>query len=244
MNSISVGTRGIDQQLLRNYQRSNERLQTSVERLSTGKRINHPKDDPAGFIAAEELRRDLTDLKARLHGISADRLNVNQQQSGLGAIQNALADLQSRLTAVPDTFISADERAAIESEINQAADAIKRVAQYTGVKGAGRLRNGDGTDFFAESARERIDAQSNSVAADRASLATYERTQLDTFEQLYQDQTAITTEALSQIEDTDFAAETANFIQSRILSQSAMAALSYSNRQHVQQMTTLLNAVA
>jgi len=244
MNSISVGTCGIDQQLLRNYQRSNDRLQTSLERLSTGKRINRPKDDPAGFVAAEAFRRDLTDLKAKLHDIAADRLNVNKQQSGLGAIQSALADLRSRLAEVPDIFISADERAAIESEINQAADAIERIAQYTGVSGAGWLRNGDGTTISAASAAEQIDAQSNSVTADRASLGSYEHTQVDTFEQLYQDQVVITTEALSQIEDTDFAAETANFVQSKILSQGAMAALGYANRQHVQQMATLLNAVA
>lgn len=244
MNSISVGTRGFDEQLLRNYERSNERLRTSLERLSTGKRINHPKDDPPGFIAAEAFRRDLTDLKAKLNTIAADRVNVHKQQSGLGAIQNALSGLRSRLAEVSDVFISADERAAIETEINQAADAIERIAQYTGVDGAGRLRNGDGTTISAESAAEQIDAQSANVAADRASLGTYEGTQLDTFEQLYQDQIAITTEALSQIEDTDFAAESANFVQSQILSQGAMAALSYSNHQHVQQMASLLNAVA
>lgn len=244
MNSISVGTRGIDQQLLRNYQRSNERIQTSLERLSTGKRINRPKDDPAGFIAAEGFRRDLTDLKAKLHDISSERLNVNQQESGLAAIQTALSDLRSRLAEVPDNFVSAEERAAIKTELDQAADAIDRIAQYTGVGGAGWLRDGNGRTISAESAAEQIDVESTGATANRASLAAYEHTQLDTFEQLYQDQIAITTEALSQVEDTDFAAETANLVQSQILSQGAMAALSYANRQHAEQVATLLNEVA
>lgn len=244
MNSISVGNRGIDQQLLRNYQRSNERIQTSVERLSTGKRINRPKDDPAGFIAAEEFRRDLNDLKTKLHVIATDRLNVNKQQSGLGAIQNALSDLRSRLAQVPDVFVSAEDRAAIETEINQAADAIDRIAQYTGVQGAGWLRDGDGVTISAEAASERIEGNADGIAARRASLAAYEHTQLDTFDQLYQDQIAITTESLSQIEDTDFASETAVLVQSQILSQGAMAALSYANRQHAEQVATLLNEVA
>lgn len=244
MTSISPGLGGTAQMLVRNYQRSNERLQTSLERLSTGKRINRPKDDPAGFIAAEEFRRDLSDLKTKLEGIAGERRNIRQRESGLAAIQTALSDLRSRLAEVPDGFVSAEEKAAIETEIDQAADAIDRIAQYTGAGGAGWLRNGDGTTISAESATSLINANAAGVTSQRASLAAYEHTQLDTFEQLYQDQIVITTEALSQIEDTDFAAETANLVQSQILSQGAMAALSYANRQHAEQVAALLDEVA
>lgn len=38
----------------------------ALERLSTRKRINHAKDDPAGLVAVEELRGELTDLHANL----------------------------------------------------------------------------------------------------------------------------------------------------------------------------------
>ena len=61
------------------------------------------------------------------------------------------------------------------------------------------------------------------------------------FEQLYQDQIVITSEALSQIEDTDFAVETANLVQSQVLSQGAMAALQYANRTHIDQISQLLD---
>jgi flagellin-like hook-associated protein FlgL len=82
------------------------------------------------------------------------------------------------------------------------------------------------------------------VANQRVALAAHERASLDTFEGLYKDQITITTEALSQIEDTDFAAESANLVQSQILSQGAMAALAYSSRQRTTQLTLLLDAVA
>lgn len=42
--------------------RSNEDLQTSLTRLSTGLRINSGKDDPAGLIASESLRSDITGI--------------------------------------------------------------------------------------------------------------------------------------------------------------------------------------
>ena len=42
--------------------RSNAQLQTSLTRLSTGLRINSGKDDPAGLIASEALRADITSV--------------------------------------------------------------------------------------------------------------------------------------------------------------------------------------
>lgn len=187
MTSISIGPGGTEQTLVRNFQRNNDRLQTSLERLSTGKRINRPKDDPAGFVAAEGFRRDLSDLKTKLEGIADERRNIRQRESGLAAIQTAFSDLRSRLSEVPDAFVSAEERAAIETEIDQAADAIDRIAQFTGAGGAGWLRNGDGTTISADSAASLINANAAGVTSQRASLAAYEHAQLDTFEPLYQD---------------------------------------------------------
>ena len=42
--------------------RSNADLNTSLERLSTGLRINRGKDDPSGLIASENLRSDIVSV--------------------------------------------------------------------------------------------------------------------------------------------------------------------------------------
>ena len=42
--------------------RSNNQLQESLTRLSTGLRINSGKDDPAGLIASESLRSDIASI--------------------------------------------------------------------------------------------------------------------------------------------------------------------------------------
>ena len=47
------------QRLLQKHERNHDLIQQSIERLSTGKRINRPSDDPAQFILAEDLRGDL-----------------------------------------------------------------------------------------------------------------------------------------------------------------------------------------
>jgi flagellin len=244
MTTISTGISGVDQQLLQNYQRSNDRTQTSLERLSTGKRINRPKDNPAGFIAAEGLRKELGDLERKVGSISTERQQSHIQQSGLANIQSVLIELRGRLVSAADGTITADERAALAAEIDNAAEAVNRIAKLTGATDAIDF-NIEKSPLSADSnAAQVVDDKSRGVANQRTALAAHERTHLDTFEGLYKDQIVITTEALSQIEDTDFAAESANLVQSQILSQGAMAALAYSSRQRTTQLTLLLDAIA
>jgi flagellin len=244
MTSISTGIHGTDQRLLQNFQRNTERTQTSLERLSTGKRINHPKDDPPGFIAAEGLRKDLNDLKQKLGDISTERAQSHIQQSGLSDIQNALTELRGQLVSGADGTLTADQRTALESEIDEASTAIDRVANLTGNKGVANLDASAASLATDPNAAQLVDDQSQSVANQRVALAADEHANLDTFQQLYQDQQAITSESLSKVEDTDFAAETSNFVQSQALSQSAMAALAYNSRQNVSQLTQLIDSIA
>lgn len=244
MLTISVGLHGADQQRLNALQRNTERTQTSVERLTTGKRINRPKDDPAGFIAAEGLRRDLADLRQKLGDISAERADSHTRQSGLAQIQDVLTDIRGRIVSAADGSLTADQRAAFEAEVDAAVEAVNRIAGLTGNKDSIDFSAGGISLSASSDAAEFIDNQSHSVATERATLGADEHASLDTFENLYQDQAAITSQALSQIEDTDFAAETANLVQSQILTQSSIAALAYSGRQQVEQLTLLLNAIA
>ena len=86
MKLITLGVRGSDQQMLQSFRRNSEKLKTSLERLSTGKRINRPSDDPAGFVAAEGFRRDLADLRAKLKSIGTERRQSHLQQSELANV--------------------------------------------------------------------------------------------------------------------------------------------------------------
>lgn len=245
MSSIAtVGIRGADYQLQRNYQKNVERTQQSVERLSTGKRINRPSDDPAGFVAAEQLRGEIADLKRRISSIGHERLASRSRQSELNNIQDALLDLQGRVLEAANGFLTAEQRAAFEDEIDAAADAIEMIMARSSQATPGAVKQVAAELRQNTPTPESIEAYSGSLLSEQVSLAAYERTHLDTFETLFEDQLVIATETLSMIEDTDFAAETANFAQSKILAQGAMAALSYYNHQRADQLLGLLDEIA
>jgi flagellin len=244
MTRISPGLHGVDQQLLQNYQRNNDRIQTSIERLSTGKRINHPSDDPAGFVAAEGLHKKLSDLKQKLGDIATERAQSHVQQSGLSDIQDALNDLRGQIDSAADGTLTADQRTTLENEIDETSKALDRIANLTGNQDAAGLGVAAGTLTNNPDAAEDVDNASHAVSTQRVTLAADEHANLDTFQQLDQDQIAITTEALSNIEDTDYAAEAANLTQSQVLSQGAMAALAYHSRENATQLTQLLDSIA
>jgi flagellin len=239
----TVGVRGADHQFQRNYQKNVERTQQSVERLSTGKRINRPSDDPAGFVAAEQLRGEIADLKRRISSIGHERVASHTRQSELNNIQDALLDLQGRVLEATDGFLTAEQRAAFEDEIDAAADAIEMIVARSSHATPGAVKQVAAELRQDTPTPESIAAYADSLLSEEVSLAAYEHTHLDKFEALYQDQIVITTETLSMIEDTDFAAETANLAQSKILAQGAMAALSYYNHQRADQLLGLLDEI-
>ena len=243
MSLTSVGTRGADQQFLQSYRRNVERNQQSLERLSTGKRINRPSDDPPGFIAAEQLKGEIADLEGKLRSIGRERQQSYLRQSELTSIQDTLQAVKDDVLAAADGFLSTDLQAAIRDEIDQAADAIEIIIarSNSGQNTKGLTEQVNATLRAAEPTVEAVDAMADGALSEQAALAIHEHAHLDTFEALYQDQIVITTETLSQIEDTDFAAESANFVESKILAQGAMAALSYYNQQRADQLLGLLD---
>ena len=89
--------------------RSNASLEEALTRLSTGLRINTGKDDPAGLIASENLRSDITSIKKAIS--NTDRANqvIATADSALGQVSGLLNDIRGLVTeAANEGALSAD----------------------------------------------------------------------------------------------------------------------------------------
>ncbi len=250
MTYIGNTNRSTGQRLLNQFQQNNERVSKSLERLSTGKRINRPEDDPAGFVAAEKLRGDLIDLRSESRTESGNRLESRQRESALSHIQTVLTSVRGLLVTAADGTLTAEQRTSLQQEIDASLDAIDLIAtNTTGVAGStalAELREGGSANVIdgdVAAAALLVDGKLSALSSQRAAIGAYERTHFEVFEKLREDQIAITTEALSQIEDTDFAAEAAELVQGRILSEASMIALAYSNRELTEQMEEILEGL-
>jgi flagellin len=132
--------------------RSNSQLQTSLDRLSTGLRINSGKDDPAGLIASENLRRDITASEKAISNSERANQLISTADSALGQISGLLNDIRGLVTEAANTGVLSDEQiAANQLQVDSSLQAIDRIASVTTFQGRNLL---DGSlDFISNTSQ-------------------------------------------------------------------------------------------
>lgn len=111
--------------------RNDSRLSTSIERLSSGMRINRASDDAAGLTISEKLR-------TQVRGLNRSIMNVQDGISLIQTAEGALNEVHSMLQRMRelalqsgnDTLTSTD-RLEIQKEVEQLKDEIDRIANNT-----------------------------------------------------------------------------------------------------------------
>lgn len=115
---------------------TNNDLQTSLTRLSTGLRINTGKDDPAGLIASEALRSDITGINKAISNTQRASQIIATADSALGQVSSLLNDVRGLVVeAANNGALSDDEIAANQLQVDSSLEAINRIAQTTTFQG-------------------------------------------------------------------------------------------------------------
>jgi flagellin len=235
----------------RNLEHTSGKLAKSMERLSSGFRINRAADDAAGLAISEKLR-------GQIGGLEQARRNV---QDGISLVQTAegsLTEVHSMLQRVRELAVqhangtlATTDRGAIVSEVTQLTDEIERIgrtAQFNGI----RLLDGTATtvtfqvgandaetitattislaravptlDITRATALADIDRAINAVSDQRASFGAVQNRLEHTYNNLsvYQENLSASE---SRIRDIDMAAEMVNFTKNNILQQAGTSML-------------------
>jgi flagellin len=127
----------------RGLQQSESSLQTSLQRLSTGLRINSGGDDPAGLIASQGLQSEIA-------GINSAISNSTQATNVISTADGALSEVSSLLQTIKGLVVesantgalSPTEIAANQLEVDSAVQSITRIANTTTFDGL-QLINGN-----------------------------------------------------------------------------------------------------
>lgn len=111
-------------------------LNTSLQRLSTGLRINTGKDDPAGLIASELLRAEKIALGAALTNISRANNVIATAEGGLDEVNKLLTELEDLVDrSANEAALSNDELEANQLQIDAILSSINRIAGSTEFQG-------------------------------------------------------------------------------------------------------------
>src|SRR3712207_1974805 len=121
----------------RNLSWTEGKLGTSMERLSSGYRINRAADDAAGLAISERLR-------GQIEGLGQAQRNVQDAVSLVQTAEGSLTEVHAMLQRVRELAVqfkngslSDADRTAIQSEVNQLASEIERIgssAEFNGIK--------------------------------------------------------------------------------------------------------------
>ena len=122
----------------RNLATANASVNRSLERLSTGLRINRGADDPAGLIASERLRSEKVALQSAIsNSVRATNL-IGTAEGSLNEMNSLLLDIQSMVdTAANSGGMTTAEVAANQLLVDEAIASISRTAatsQFNGKK--------------------------------------------------------------------------------------------------------------
>jgi flagellin len=166
--ALSVITNTASLNAQRNLSKSGEGLATSMQRLSSGMRINSAKDDAAGMQISNRLTSQVNGL-----GVAQRNANdgISMAQTAEGAMQESSAILQRmRDLSLQSANGSngADDRAALQKEVGALQQELTRIAETTQF-GATKLLDGDfGTKQFqiGANANETINVTLGDVSAD------------------------------------------------------------------------------
>ncbi|MGB6099056.1 MAG: flagellin [Comamonas thiooxydans] len=129
----------------RNLGTSQSSLSTSMQRLSSGLRINSAKDDAAGLAIAERM-------SAQVRGLNQAQRNANDGVSLAQTAEGALSTIGGNLQRIRELAVqsrnatnSTEDRAALQKEVTQLKEEIDRVASTTTFNGT-KLLDGSFTE--------------------------------------------------------------------------------------------------
>ena len=145
------------------------RVDQAMERLSTGKRINHARDDSAGQAIA-------TRLAAEIEGLAMASRNVADGQSLVDTAESALVETHALLLRMREISVQAAngtlstaDNTALNAEFQQLVAEIDRISDNTSWAGT-KLLNGDSTGNANTSATFAFQAGVNNTTADTISV--------------------------------------------------------------------------
>ncbi len=117
---------------LRRLQGSNDQLTRSMERLSTGLRINSASDDPSGLVISEQLRAQIRSLEQAADNASNASNLLQTGEAALNEISTLLVSMrEAAIYALNTGGASAEQIRAEQGAVDQALEAIDRIAATT-----------------------------------------------------------------------------------------------------------------
>ncbi|SVD57187.1 uncharacterized protein METZ01_LOCUS410041, partial [marine metagenome] len=128
MNTFRINSNPASALAYRNLSKTQSGLQTTLERLSSGMRINKTADDSAGFAISTRISNQIRGMKQANRNAQDTNNLLATAESGLSDISDILSKMRGlSVQASTDTLNDVD-RASIDLEFQSLKDELTRIA--------------------------------------------------------------------------------------------------------------------
>ena len=150
---------------------NNDRLAVSVERISSGLRINRAADDAAGLAISEALRSDIRALRQAVRNANDGISLINVTEGALNEQASILIRLRELSSQASTGTVGSTERQTIQLEFDALRSEIDRIADTTAFNGQ-KLVNGSLASTVSSSSQILIQVGLDSGVDSRINLNT------------------------------------------------------------------------
>ena len=151
---------------------SDKKLAASLQRLSTGLKVNRAKDNPAGLAMSKRMN-------AQIEGVNMASQNSSDGISVIEIADGALSEVADMLQRMNELCVKAangtattGDREIIQKEIDQLKTEIGRVSKTTQFNGQNLLDGSFGRKGFADDARVKVSEISDDVPAKQYKISS------------------------------------------------------------------------
>jgi flagellin len=122
--------------------KSQKGMNETLQRLSSGLRINRGADDPAGLIASEGLRSEISGITQAIDNSQRASNVISTTEGALGEVASMLLNIKDLIVEAANSgALSADEVRANQLQVDSAVESITRISNTTTFAGL-KLLNG------------------------------------------------------------------------------------------------------
>ncbi len=144
----TINTNLVSLNAQRNLSMSGGSLATSMQRLSSGLRVNSAKDDAAGLAIADRMQTQVRGMTVAIRNAN-DGISLAQTAEGaIGKVGDMLQRMRELAVQAANATNGADDRANLDAEYGQLADEITRTLANTRFNGLAILGADSGPQAF------------------------------------------------------------------------------------------------
>ena len=110
---------------------TNNAMEKTIQKLSTGLRINSAADDAAGFAISEKMRAQISGLEVAVRNTQDATSMLQVAEGALGETNSMLQRMRELAVQASNDTLTSQDRSYIQLEIDQLQDQIDRIAKTT-----------------------------------------------------------------------------------------------------------------